>query len=477
MPKREEWALLNEPRKGRQTPTKAYIVPYEKTKGQDAVDIYNQTGRTAQEWQQILMYDLMATEPNGLWTHTKFGYAVPRRNGKNEIVVMREMWGLRNGERILHTAHRTTTSHSSWERLCNLMAKSGLREGIDYKTIKQFGLERIDMLTSDGTISFRTRSSKGGLGEGFDLLIIDEAQEYTTDQESALKYVVSDSRNPQTIFCGTPPTLVSSGTVFQAFRKDVLQGQKENAGWAEWSVPELSDIRDRELWYETNPSLGTILSERSVADEISEDTVDFNIQRLGHWLRYNQKSAISKAEWEEMQLAKLPDLEQDRFFAVKFGHDGSNASLSGAAKTKDGKVFVECIDCRSLRDGVEWMIPFFQSKKCREVIVDGKNGQELLAARMKELKLKAPILPKVSEVIAASAMFEQAIFAKTICHMKQTSVTNIISNCEKRPIGNGGGFGYQSLNDGIDVSILDSLVLAHWRAASAKKKVVQRVSY
>ena len=66
-----------------------------------------------------------------------------------------------------------------------------------------------------GIIEFRTRTSKGGLGEGFDLLVIDEAQEYQDDQESALKYVVTDSKNPtRPFFVGTPPTPVSSGTVF-----------------------------------------------------------------------------------------------------------------------------------------------------------------------------------------------------------------------------------------------------------------------
>jgi len=335
----------DEIRLGRQTPTKAVVLPYDRTLGRDAIDLYNTTGRTAQPWQELMEYDIMAVEKNGLWVHSRFGYAVPRRNGKNEVVAIRELYALRSGERVLHTAHRTTTSHAAWERLINLLSKSGLREGTDYKTTKQYGLERIDMLITDGTVSFRTRSTKGGLGEGFDLLIIDEAQEYTNDQESALKYVVSDSRNPQTIFCGTPPTLVSSGTVFAAYRKDVLRGLKDNAGWAEWSVPDLSDIRDKDLWYETNPSLGTILSERSVQDEIGEDTVDFNIQRLGHWLRYNQKSAISRPEWMEMQVDALPALEDDRYFAVKFGHDGTNISLSVAAKAADGKIFVECIDC------------------------------------------------------------------------------------------------------------------------------------
>lgn len=56
----------------------------------------------------------------------------------------------------------------------------------------------------------------------------DEAQEYTDEQESALKYVVSDSKNPQTIFCGIPPTTVSSGTVFLKYRERTLQGQTDN---------------------------------------------------------------------------------------------------------------------------------------------------------------------------------------------------------------------------------------------------------
>jgi len=197
---------LSEIKKGRQTPTTAVVLPYEHTKGKEAVDLYNKTGRTAQQWQELLLYDMLAYNDDKLWTHTKFGYSVPRRNGKNEIVAMREMWGLMNGEKILHTAHRTPTSHSAWERLCEMVEKIGLTEGEDFKTLKQFGLETIEVFDTGGKVNFRTRSSKGGLGEGYDLLVIDEAQEYQDDQESALKYVVTSSMNPQTVFCGTPPT-------------------------------------------------------------------------------------------------------------------------------------------------------------------------------------------------------------------------------------------------------------------------------
>ena len=186
--------------------------PYTDTKGQEAADLYAATGRTAQEWQLLLLCDIMAVGEDGLWVHTKCGYSVPRRNGKNEVVGMRELHGLQNGEHMLHTAHRTTTSTAASRRLAALLNEAGFTEVMrpkagqaykkSYTYTKQIGMECITLLDEGGgTISFRTRSAKGGLGEGFDLLVIDEAQEYTDDQESALKYVVSDSANPQTLFC------------------------------------------------------------------------------------------------------------------------------------------------------------------------------------------------------------------------------------------------------------------------------------
>ena len=199
---------------GCQTPTDSVVLPYNKTLGTKAVKLYNMSRQKAMPWQELLAYDMMAVNEEGLWVHSKFGWAVARRNGKSELIEMRELYGLITGEKILHTAHRTTTSHSSWERLVALLTEVGLEEDIDFKTKKQMGLETIEMIGTNGRISFRTRSSKGGLGEGFDLLVIDEAQEYTDDQSTALKYVISDSKNPQTIYCGTPPTVASSGTVF-----------------------------------------------------------------------------------------------------------------------------------------------------------------------------------------------------------------------------------------------------------------------
>lgn len=468
---------MSETLKARQRPTQSVVLPYDHTKGKEAIELYNKTSRTAQEWQELMIYDIMALNDDELWTHSKFGYSLPRRNGKNEIIAIRELWGLYNGERMRHTAHQTRTSRAAWERLRSMLDDLGLEEPKDYKITSTIGMESVRLKSTGGRVDFGTRSSKSGLGEGFDLLIIDEAQEYTDDQESALKYVVTDSQNPQTILCGTPPTPISSGTVFTKLRKSCLLGETIDTGWAEWSVPDQKDVKDKSYWYETNPSLGTILTERAVASEIGEDDIDFNIQRLGLWLRYNQKSAISKVEWERLQVDKLPNLTSKLFVGIKYGHDGTNVSMSIAAKTDDGGIFLEAIDCRSVRDGTAWITGFLEKADVAAIAIDGENGQKVLAEDMKASKLKAPILPTVKEIIFANANFEQALFAETICHMDQPALTQSVSNCEKRQIGSKGGFGYTSLNEKIEVSLLESCILAHWLASEHKEKTKQKISY
>lgn len=460
-------------RLGQQTPTTSLILPYTKTYGNEAVDLYNTTGRTAQEWQELMLYDILAVNDDDLYVHTKFGYSVPRRNGKNEVVAMRELYGLMKGEHILHTAHRTTTTHSAWERLLKLIEKTDLE--IE-STFKAFGKEHI-FLTNGGRCEFRTRTSKGGLGEGFDLLIIDEAQEYQDDQETALKYVVSDSLNPQTLFCGTPPTAVSSGTVFTKLRKNALEGNTKNTGWAEWSVENMSDVHDVELWYRTNPSMGTILTERKIEDEIGTDDIDFNIQRLGLWIRYNQHSAISENEWNSLMVDILPKLKGKLFVGIKYGHDGTNVAMSIAVKTDDDRVFVESIDCQSVRNGNGWILAFLKQAKIQSVVIDGANGQSILKKEMTSNKIKKPILPTVKEIIEANALFEQGLYAKNICHKGQPSLTNVVTNCEKRAIGTNGGFGYRSIKEGAEGALLDSIIYAYWSCVTYKKVQKQKVNY
>ena len=470
--------------------TNVTLTKTSKSLGSKAVKLYASTGQDLMTWQQRQIRAIMSINKNGEWKYSKYCIGLSRRNGKGEILAAREIDGLINlGEKICHTAHRTTTSHDAFNRLFALLKKAGYQEHSKKKknmpersfyASKQYGLEHIE-ISGGGIIDFRTRTNNGGLGEGFDLLVIDEAQEYTSKQESALQYTVSASSNPQTIFVGTPPTVTSEGDVFPRMRQKVLDGKSYDTGWAEWSVSEMVEgdaLNDPALWKRYNPSYGKIIKERNIRNELTGDDLDFNIQRLGFWCKFNQKSEISEADWNALRLTEFPKLKDRRYIGIKYGKDGANVSMSIAAKTQDGKIFVESIDCVSVRAGNGWIFEYLYNPKVEKIVIDGAQGQQLLADQMREHGIKkAPIMPKVAEIISANAMFEQALYQPSIVHMGQESLNNVVTNCGKRLIGSQGGFGYKSLIDSQDISLMDSMILAHWICSTTKEKTRQAISY
>lgn len=472
--------------KARQTPTYTNVKRVGKTKGADAAELYKSTGQTLMEWQEKQVEAIMQTTGD-LWKFIKYCLCVPRRNGKGEILAARELFGiLELNEKICHTAHRTTTSHDAFNRLYTLLKKMGYEEHSKKKAempersfyaSKQYGLERIEVY-GGGIIDFRTRTNNGGLGEGFDLLIIDEAQEYTSKQESALAYTVSASSNPQTILTGTPPTASSGGDVFQRTRGAIIDGKAQETGWAEWSIQTLTkDIDDPALWYEYNPSLGAQISERNVRAELTVGEVDFNIQRLGLWLEYSQKSVISAAEWTALQ-GKPKDLLPARYWGIKYGHDGANVALSLAAWTTDGKIFVESMDIAPAKLGCEWILDYLRNPHTKKVAVDGASGQRIMVDAMKNERMRPAILPRVADVISAASTFEQAIATGGLVHSGQSGLAAVVTNCEHRAIGSNGGFGFKSISDEHDIALMDSAVLAVWLCAGDKPKPKrQTISY
>ena len=475
---------------GSQTPSQSFILSYKESKGTEAVQIYESSGRTAYDWQKLLIENIMAVNDDGLWTHQMFGYEVPRQNGKGEVLAMRELWGLVNGEQIIHTAHKTSTSHSAFVRLVKILADAGYKEmgrkkkdqvipEKSFKSTKQYGLEQI-FLTGGGSVVFRTRTEAGGIGESFDCLIIDEAQEYTSNQQAALMFTISASSNPQTIFCGTPPTQSSKGDVFVGLRKKVLGGKTEETGWAEWSTYDRSrPLTDADIWYQSNPSLGLRLTERTIRAEVGADSeLDFRIQRLGYWHSYELKSEITEADWMTMKVDRLPTLKGKLYVGIRFGSDGLNVSMSIAVKTAEGLVFLETIDCQSQSKGFEWMIRFLKEANVGAVAVDGKGKSDLFLRALEEARAKVKaVIPTTAEAITAYSGFRQAIDDETIRHSGQPSVVQAVSNCEKRFIGSNGAFGFRSIKEGVDVSIVESMALAHWLCVVSKERRKQKIGY
>ena len=80
---------MAEIRKGRQTPTQSVVLPYTQTKGQEAIDLYNSTGRTAQEWQELLLADILAYNDDGLLNDRA---KMVHRSTQRRIKFLKECW-------------------------------------------------------------------------------------------------------------------------------------------------------------------------------------------------------------------------------------------------------------------------------------------------------------------------------------------------------------------------------------------------
>lgn len=133
--------MATEKRFGRQTPTQSFVLDYDRSLYSEAVRLYESSGNSMYDWQKKLLRDIMAIDGEQLWTHSKVGYSVPRRNGKTEVVYAREIYGLMKGEQICHTAHRTSTSHSSFEKTKKLLEKAG----IEFESKQARGAEVIEI--------------------------------------------------------------------------------------------------------------------------------------------------------------------------------------------------------------------------------------------------------------------------------------------------------------------------------------------
>ena len=96
---------------------------------------------------------------------------------------------------------------------------------------------------------------------------------------------------------------------------------------------------------------------------------------------------------------------------------------------------------------------------------------------MKSAGIKAPILPRVHEYIDANTLFETKLADASIVHMDQESLRQVVTNCERRAIGSGGGFGFRSKVEGVDIALLDSVILAVWACNNAKEEQKQKISY
>jgi hypothetical protein len=318
----------------------------------DAAFLASSYGLTPDPWQADVLHDWMGRRRDGRWSASTCGLAVPRQNGKNGALEIRELFGLvALGEKFLHTAHEVKTARKAFIRIASFFENERQYPELAalVKEIRKTNGQEAIVLTTGGSVEFIARSRGSGRGFTVDVLVCDEAQELTDEEIAALLPTISaaPSGNPQVIVTGTPPDPAkeTQGEVFRRIRGEA--GSDKRLAWTDFGVADgpLPDVDDRELWRRVNPTLGIRLS----IEEIERERVvlspeDFAKERLGWWGDPDADgSPVPLEAWQACR-------DQDSHFApgvtalgVHVTPDQRLAYIAGAGKRDDGLIHLEVL--------------------------------------------------------------------------------------------------------------------------------------
>lgn len=447
----------------------------------DAAFLSSAYGLAPDDWQFGVLESWLGVNRAGKWAAGRCGLAVPRQNGKNGIVEMVELYKMvALGRRILHTAHEVKTARKAFTRLCGFFENERRWPELAALLVdvrRTNGQEAI-VLENGATCEFVARSRGSARGYTVDDLILDEAQELTDEQLEALRPTMSaaPSGDPQLVMIGTPPGPNSPGDAFVRMRERGLAGEDKRLSWHEWSAAPDADVWDRNAWAAANPGLGRRVLESEIEGEAGDLSVDgFRRERLGVWSSAETgraPSVIDPAAWAKLKTTD-PPADGVVAYGVKFSPDGQVVALSVALRPDAGPVHVEGIAHRPMVAGTTWLVDWLVQRYegVSTIVVDGKSGagaliRALVAAGVPKRRITAP---STEQIISAHQMLLAAVTGRELTHLDDAVLGASIASAGRRRIGTAGGWGFESV-DGGDVTLAESVVLAHFGVVSAKPR-------
>lgn len=461
---------------GSQEPSVRVVPDYQKSDGLDACKLLAVGGLKLDPWQSDVLCDWMGRTNADKWAASTCGGSVPRQNGKSLLVQGRAIAGmLMFREQVIYTAHLQKTATETFEEMRDFFEGAKVSKYVaEIKTA--LGREQI-ILRNGARIKFLARTRNGGRGQHGDLLIIDEAQEIDENAQASFLPAISASLNPQTIYVGTPPDPTVTATVFRQIRRRTIDKETSKTAWFEFSVPEIGDVTDTRRWEQANPALGRRILEDTIKGECEQmDKDTFARERLGWWSPDNDGAmelALDPAAWADCA-SDEPKPEGKTAYGVKFSADGTEVCLAGAVIPKDGTPRISFIERKATARGTRWLSDWLNERyvKASCVIIDGKNGTDLLIDRISEVwKSKISIIkPNGKDIMAAVTLLTDAVNERNVTWFRSQDALNVSATTSvKRYFSGGYGFG------GEDSAPIEACALALWGCKNSRRDPTRKM--
>lgn len=399
---------------------------------------------------------------------------ISRQNGKNVVLEVVELYAfyILGWNLILHTAHLQSTSANHMAQLQAVVeANPALDEITVFSTAN--GKERMTRVDTKAVMYFITRGKKAGRGPSPKMVVFDEALYVTDDQIKALIPSMSaqSMKDDMPLMVYTSSAPLEDSVVLHRIRNGFIAGTIDGF-MAEWSIPgdtdeKKVDVNDRDLWFETNPSMGIRIDPDWVAiNELAIlSRIDFMGERLGIAIGGGDDSAsgaISAQNWEgcKDQLSCIDDGVPSTL-ALAVGPGMVWASFSESGYRADKELHIEVI---SRQPGTAWVVE--EAKRLTKrlgcaLIIDPKSPTAGLIA---DLTKAGVDLYEVSleEYIQYCGAFQIDTLNRQIHHISQGPLNAAVVGAAVRPVGESWVWSQKSSD--VDITALVSCTMAAGRA-------------
>jgi hypothetical protein len=464
---------------GEQRPL-VHLIParVDESDADDAIALGADYGLKPDPWQETVLRDWLARRRDGKWAASKCGLAVPRQNGKNAAIEVRELFGMVVlGEKWLHTAHEVKTARKAFLRLASFF-----ENGRKYPELvelvaevrKTNGQEAI-VLHNGGSVEFVARSKGSGRGFTVDGIVLDEAQELVDEALEALLPTTSAGplRNAQHIYTGTPPGPKVNGEVFKRLRAAGHDGKDKRLSWIEWgmasSIAEV-DLDDRAAWARANPGLGYRLGIPEIEGERTQFSDEgFARERGGMWDEGGSLREVSPAAWAALADPSV-DVRNVRgpILALDVAPHHASASIVAA-----GVVDVPLLELVEHRPGASWL-PARAAELCERYggVVALNSGGPIgsLIPALEDLGVEF-VDVRGADYTKACGLFAAAVNGRSLRHRNEPEFAAAILGLKTRR--NGDGFSWSRADSSVDITPIVAASVAVWVAAQERAPLTQ----
>lgn len=439
-------------------PTFSRVPSGDETTGHEAVDLARAYGVPLDQWQVGIVLCILR-ESAGTWSASQAGLVVGRQNGKGQILLALELYGLLVlGEQILHTAHAVKTSSDAFRRLWAVIQSHPDLAAQVRRHSQMIGAEYVELATG-ARIAFTTRSASAGRGLSVDRLVVDEAEDLPAPEVGALAPTVFARPHAQSLYFGTAPGVMHDSEAFATMRKSAHDGLNPRLAWWEWCAEYGADIDDRDVWVRVNPAVaaGRVPLQAITDDRAVLPSDQFRAERLSMWLPVGgaEVPVFDPEAWEA-----LTDPESTVVSQLAIGIDAhpsrDMATVCIAGRRADGNPHVEWY---ATREGITWLPQWIGGrldKDVRAVVVDERNPAAELDWAVADVR---PTVIGHREVAVSAGAFVDAVTDRHLRHRGQVELSRGVLGAKQRPLLGGQAFGWDRKAPGSSALIAASLAL------------------